>query len=169
MLSFSGILQAGNRNMNESVEALSFGAELVTFATNHFIMTMIWVLGFGYLIWLQINIMIDGIKSVDHNKMAYLMNSKGMGIVDIRSGEEYRKGHIPGSVSVEVSEIEKQNFSLIEKYRNSGVVIVGKTYGDSEAYNCAKVLKKNGFKNTFLLDGGILDWNGSGLPTATGK
>lgn len=155
--------------MNETAEALSLGTELMNFATNHFLMTIIWVMGFGYLIWLQINIMIDGIKSVDHNKMAFLMNSQGVGIVDIRSSDDYKKGHIPGSVSVTVSEIEKQNFSLIEKYRNAGVVIVGKTYGDTEAYNCAKVLKKNGFKNTFLLDGGILDWNGSGLPTATGS
>ncbi len=146
-------------------ESMEFWPEIQEFITNHYIMTAIWIIILGYLIWLQINIIVDGIKSVDANKMATLVNHNGAGVIDIRKAEDFRNGHIPGSISVAVSEIEKKNFAAIEKFKNNGIIIVGKTFDDPEAYNCAKLLKKEGYKDTFTLEGGILDWNSRGMPT----
>jgi hypothetical protein len=52
----------------------------------------------------------------------------------------------------------------IEKFKNNLIVIVSHTNDDILAYNCAKALKKDGYKNTFLLRGGMLDLQSKCIP-----
>lgn len=147
------------------MESLGISLEdIIAFAKVHYYITGGWIICFGYLIWLQFTIMIDGVKFVNFNKATTMVNHEGAAFVDIRANEEYKKEHIYGSLDIPATDILGGVLTRLEKYKDCGVVIVSQNNDDIQAYNCAKALKKAGYKNTFLLTGGILDLKNSNVP-----
>lgn len=77
-------------------------------------------------------------------------------LLDIRTPQEYKQGHIPNSTLIDIynpsfiNEIQKldrvKNYYL---YCRSG----------SRSYQAGQIMKKLGFKNVYNLRSGILDWN----------
>ncbi|MGN1394541.1 MAG: rhodanese-like domain-containing protein [Succinivibrionaceae bacterium] len=138
--------------------------EVVLFAQNHYVYSLIWVVSLIWIFWIQINLWIDNIKVVDQIKSIFLVNNEGYVYLDVRTSEEYKKGHIIDSIFISITELQEKKFNLLEKYKNVGIVVVGKDFDDINAYNSAKLLKKNGFKNVYLLDGGLYNWQCNNLP-----
>jgi len=115
------------------------------------------------------------------------MNNPSVIILDIRSVQEYKEGHIPGSVNLTFTawltmqknldcqlppedELNDTICSIgLQKYEN--VVIVGKT---STVLNCVNItrvawtLKYAGIKGLGILNGGFNSWLSKNLPIQTG-
>lgn len=146
------------------MEELDLYTEIVTYATHHQISTILWVIMFFYLLWLQFTIWKNGIKSVEAGVASMLYNHQGYGILDVRVKADYSAGHIVGSFLASVDDFKAGKFASTSKYVDKGLVIVGKDLDDPIAYNAACLLKKAGYKNTVILKGGMVDWVGRGLP-----
>jgi rhodanese-related sulfurtransferase len=83
--------------------------------------------------------------------------------VDIRLPEEYRRGHIPGSISIPAGQfaLQHENFLAV---RQAPVVIVS---GDPIRPVWAAALCRDlGFPRVFVLDGGLASWTAAGQPLA---
>lgn len=108
-------------------------------------------------------------------------------IVDIRKVEEYREGHIPGSVSLTYNAwrtMEKgitcqlppkddieENLSSVGIGQDSIVVIAGKTETDLDRAHPARVawtMKYAGISTVAILDGGYTRWTTEGRPVEKG-
>ena len=79
-------------------------------------------------------------------------NTPGAVLIDVRSAQEYRMGHIPGSRNVpvgEVSELKMNQDTPIYVYCQSG----------SRSRQAVRILKKLGCSNVTNL-GGINSWSG---------
>jgi rhodanese-related sulfurtransferase len=139
-------------------------AEIIAFAKLHYLIAGGWLVCLGYIIWLQINIIVDGIRFIDFNNATTMVNHDGATFVDIRSKEDFSKEHIHGSLDVLASDILEGMHTRIEKYKKHGIIVVSQNNDDTQSYNCAKVLKKAGYKNTFLLTGGILELKNNNIP-----
>lgn len=91
--------------------------------------------------------------SISGHKLLALMKNNHVTILDVRSPDEFNRGHIFGAVNIPVDELEIRHNEL----QPDKVIVTycGKGVGRSE--RAAKILLENG-KNAFWLEGGYLDW-----------
>ena len=86
-----------------------------------------------------------------------LTDKKGT-ILDVRTLEEFEISRIPNSKNIDF--YNPQNFMLeIEKLDKDNNYYIYCRTGVRSANSCA-LMKELGFKNTFNLVGGIVEWNG---------
>ncbi|MFZ6044231.1 rhodanese-like domain-containing protein, partial [Vibrio natriegens] len=90
-----------------------------------------------------------GYKYVTPNEATALINRENGVFVDIRSRDEYRGGHIAGSLHILPSQIKEQNYGELENHKNAPIIVVCKT--GQTAQESANLLHKAGFDNVNLL------------------
>jgi len=79
--------------------------------------------------------------------------SRNAVFLDVRTPEEYREGHIPGSVLIPLSELDKK---YAQVPADKPVLIVCRSGNRSMQANL--LLQKYGLSNTRSIKGGMLDW-----------
>ncbi|MEI8307182.1 MAG: rhodanese-like domain-containing protein [Chloroflexales bacterium] len=81
--------------------------------------------------------------------------------VDVRSGNDYAAGHIPGAVSITTKDLDTRIKAL-----PAGSVII--TYGDSarpdSGQRGAQIFMDQGYPTMIALEGGFQDWEKAGNP-----
>lgn len=84
-------------------------------------------------------------------------------LIDLRSPEEAKEGHIPGAVSVPAAELAtaKDRFPADK----SAVIIL---YSDNDRADAFKTVREWGYKDTSLLHGGIGSWKKAGNQVVKG-
>ena len=80
-------------------------------------------------------------------------NSTNFTIIDVRSSEEFSRGHIPEAVNVSNNNL----FDFIIERRNEQIVLVSAS-GQSAAYFTA-LMRSYGVENIFALKFGMASWN----------
>lgn len=107
-----------------------------------------------------------GYKSLRPGELTSLINRDNALVVDLSATGDFEKGHIPGSRNVTLSQFDPEN-KILSAAKSLPVVMVcrsGQTSGGA-----AKRLKKAGFENVFLLEGGIAAWQAADLPLVKGR
>lgn len=107
-----------------------------------------------------------GFKTLAPAGLTALVNRENALVVDLRPSAEFEKGHIPGSKNVQMSQFDPENKQLTAA-KALPIVLVCKT-GQS-ASDAAKRLKKAGFEQVHVLDGGIGGWQQAELPLVKGR
>jgi len=87
-------------------------------------------------------------------------------IVDVRNASKVSKGHIAGAVAYTTTELKKAK-SKFPKAKSAPIII----YSDSEkqARAAFKTIRKWGYKNASVLDGGVKSWQTAGNKLVSGK
>lgn len=83
-------------------------------------------------------------------------------LIDVRTPEEHREAHIPGSILMPLSTLEE-----VTKLPDGGRVILYCRSG-IRSRTALKVLSDKGFKGLSDLDGGIIAWAASGGEVVSG-
>jgi thioredoxin 1 len=105
-------------------------------------------------------------QNIDAKKFQELTLSENGVIVDVRTSQEYSRGHIEGSTLISVSDREFVNkISLLQK--NKPVYLYCLT--GSRSRSAANYMAKIGFSKVYNLQRGIIDWNHCGFPTVQSK
>lgn len=85
-------------------------------------------------------------------------------IIDVRTPEEFSKGHLPNAVNVDWN---NKNFDTqiaqLDKSKNYFIYCLS----GSRSADASENLMKKGFKKGYELEGGILKWRAAGLPQVT--
>lgn len=81
-------------------------------------------------------------------------------VLDVRPAEEYAAGHVPGAVSLPVTELRRR---LKELPKNKEIVAYCRGSFCAFAPEAARYLEKKGYRAR-LLDAGLPDWEAAGLP-----
>jgi rhodanese-related sulfurtransferase len=81
-------------------------------------------------------------------------------VLDVRPVEEYAAGHIPGAVSIPVTELKRR---LKELPQNKEIVAYCRGSFCAFAPEAARYLHEKGFR-THVLAAGLPDWEAAGLP-----
>ena len=84
-------------------------------------------------------------------------------VLDVRPSEEYRAGHIPGALSVPLSELRKR---LAELPKNREVVAYCRGPYCVMAIDAVNLLRKKGFK-AHRMEQGVADWRARGWRVET--
>tara|TARA_B100000212_G_C27317043_1_gene508404 strand:- start:33 stop:737 length:705 start_codon:yes stop_codon:yes gene_type:complete len=102
---------------------------------------------------------------VSANKFSEIIsNDKSVIIIDVRTPDEFNKGHLKNSLNVNwFDENFDENLNIFSK--DLPVMVYCLSGGRSSKAN--ERIKSLGFKNVYELDGGILEWRKNKLPEAT--
>jgi rhodanese-related sulfurtransferase len=82
-------------------------------------------------------------------------------IIDIRTPEEYAKGHIPNAINVNwlSGEFEKQSVAL-----DPALPVLLYCLGGGRSASATLKMKEMGFREIYELEGGLLKWRAAGMP-----
>lgn len=131
--------------------------QLIEFSLNHWEMVAVFIAIAATLIFVETR---GGARTVTAAAATNLINDKEAVVVDIRPANEFRTGHLTGSINIPSAKL-KDSSNTLEKYKSSPIILVcknGMTAGSS-----AKELIKSGF-DVYKLQGGVTEWQSAGLP-----
>lgn len=137
--------------------------EYIEFASKNAALSLAWVGILGFLIYSLITTTLSKVKVVNNHQATTLMNKEDAVIVDTRSAEEYRKSHILNAINVTVADITANKLALIEKYKNTPIIVMCDTGMSST--KAANQLVKADFTTVYTLSGGMVSWKDANLPT----
>ncbi len=112
----------------------------------------------GALAWPALN---RGKGNLSTLQATQLMNQGKVQVLDVRGHDEYAAGHLRQAKHIPVDQIEARAGEL-DKSRP--VLVVCQT--GMRARRGASQLRRAGFAEVFILDGGYAEWQSQGLPTA---
>jgi rhodanese-related sulfurtransferase len=97
------------------------------------------------------------VKNVS-SKEAYelIKSNKELVVIDVRTVQEYKSGHISGAKSIPVNEISSRTGEL-NSYKEKPVLVHCASGGRSGA--AVRILVKAGFKNIYHMNHGLTSWN----------
>ena len=82
-------------------------------------------------------------------------------LLDVRSEEEYREGHIPGAINIPHDDIVSY-LASIDDYKDKPVIVYCRS--GRRAKLAMKELESRQFNNVRHLEGDMLGWNETDLP-----
>lgn len=136
--------------------------EYSEFIASHPILTMAWFGLAGALIYSYIQSGLSKVKTINSNEATQLMNRESAIVVDIRSADEFRKGHITDAKNLPLEKIQDKKFSGIENKKQSPIIVVCESGMRSSA--AAKKLTAAEFERVYNLRGGMSQWQADKLP-----
>lgn len=103
----------------------------------------------------------EGVSLVDSNKFETQMKEPTSQIVDVRTSAEFSEGHIANAVNMDVTSDDfESKIATLDKEKP--VMVYCKSGGRSA--KAAAILRDNGFKQVYDLDGGMIGWNDANKP-----
>lgn len=102
-----------------------------------------------------------GATKISPGQLPQIQARQSAVVVDVRSKDEYDKGHIEQSVSLPVESMA-DNLKKLNKHRGKPLIIICKN--GARASKAASILKKNEFSDLYVLDGGVTSWSKENLP-----
>ena len=128
------------------------------FAANHYILVSAFFLLWTLFFFLESR---RGSLAVSPQGATSLVNREDGMIIDVRDEDEYRQGHIAGSINVPLAKLNERSGEL-EKYRDKPVILVCKL--GNQATHAGRQLQQQGFARLYRLRGGIQGWRADSLP-----
>jgi len=107
-----------------------------------------------------------GYKSLKPAELTRMINAGDAVVIDLSATSDFEKGHIVGSRNVQPAQLTPAH-KLLASARQSPVVLLCRT-GNASA-TAAKALKKAGFEQVYVLDGGLPAWQAADLPLVKGR
>ena len=102
----------------------------------------------------------DSLEPITLNELQTRMQANQVVVLDVRPVEEYRSGHIPGAISVPLSELKKR---LGEVPRKREVVAYCRGPYCVLSADAMAVLRRSGYRAVRLQEG-FPEWKAAGLP-----
>lgn len=141
--------------------------EYIAFFQENMIMSVVWV---GLVVALIMNIVktsTAAYKEITAGDTTQKINRENGVVADIRSKDEFKKGHITEAVHILPSDIKAGNFGSLENRKADPIIVVCKT--GQTAQESANLLVKAGFEQVFVMKNGLVTWSDANLPLVRGK
>ncbi|MCH8542525.1 MAG: rhodanese-like domain-containing protein [Alcanivorax sp.] len=128
------------------------------FAANHYILVSAFFLLWTAFFYTESR---RGSRPVSPQMATTLVNRNDGVIVDLRDEDDFRKGHIAGSINVPYGKISDR-VSELARYKDKPVILVCSL--GSHASLAGRQLKNEGFIELHRMRGGIQGWRNDNLP-----
>lgn len=143
------------------MEQLTLAEQIQQFAANHTLMVVAWIALFIAVVFNLYKGATSKIKVVTNAEATQLINKQDGIIIDVRSDDEFKAGHIIDSHHLLPSEIKGNKLNTIEKYKARPIIVADNN--GLTAQSLANTLAKQGF-NAHALKEGIAGWRAANLP-----
>lgn len=124
------------------------------------LLTILMIVLIGYMVLPKILIKFNNnVKNVSGKDVALLIrNTKNLVIIDVRTKNEYKSGHINGSNLMPVNEIASR-ITELEKFRGKPILVHCASGGRSP--KAVNILLKNKFAPIYHMNHGLSGFNGT--------
>jgi rhodanese-related sulfurtransferase len=130
------------------------------FITKNIFLIAIALVSGGMLLWPLLRKGVGG-PWVNTLEATQLINRNDALVIDLRSAEEYAKGHILGAKNLPLEELERRSGEL-ERHKKKPVIV--HCADGNRAGGGVAALRKLGFASVSNLSGGYAAWQQAGLP-----
>ena len=130
------------------------------FITKNIFLVLVALVSGGMLVWPLLRRGTGG-PWVNTLEATQLINRSDALVIDLRTADEYAKGHILGAKNIPLADLERRRGEL-EKHKAKAVIVHCAT--GSSAGGGVALLRKNGFASVHNLAGGYAAWQAAGLP-----
>lgn len=141
--------------------------EIMQFVGRNTFVSLTWIVLFVAVVVMTFRSLFSKTNVIARTQAIAMINKEEAIVVDLRTREEFRRGHIIDSINLTPSEIKDNNLGELEKHKQKSVIMVSAS--GMEAGKPAEQLAKHGFEKVFVLKEGIAGWAGENLPLARGK
>ncbi len=135
--------------------------QYVEFAGNHPIVVVIWVGLLLAIIVSYVQSLFSKIKFVSPTELTLQVNREDALVLDIRSNDDFKRGHITGARNIPLAQLSTQ-ISSLEKAKDAPIIVV--CQAGMSAQGAAKQLSAAGFSRVSVLSGGMGKWAEASLP-----
>lgn len=135
--------------------------QYLEFAGNHPYLSLAWVGILLLLLVTWVQSLLSKMQFVTPTELTLKVNREDAVILDIRSVDDFKKGHITGARNVPLAQLKDQLASL-EKDKTKPVIVV--CQAGMSAQGAAKQLLAGGFNQVAVLRGGMGKWLEASLP-----
>ncbi|CAG9295515.1 rhodanese-like domain-containing protein [Celerinatantimonas diazotrophica] len=136
--------------------------QIIEFIQLHALLCLLWVVLLVAVIYSFVMPLMSKAKGISYQRLTQIVNKEDGVVFDIRSADQYRKGHISGAVNVPQSQLKSGPYAAYEKYQQLPVIVTCDV--GNQAGMIARKLAKSGFEKVFYLQGGMNAWTGANLP-----
>ena len=102
-------------------------------------------------------------KRVSTLELTQLLNRGKTAVVDVRTPEEFAKGHLRDAKNIPLADLSSR-IGELDKSKGKTIVVV--CQAGVRADKAVKQIAAAGFDDVVSLDGGVQAWQAAGLPTA---
>lgn len=141
--------------------------EIMQFVSRNMLLSLVWIALLVAVVVMTFKGLFSKSKVIARSQAITLINKEEAVVVDLRTREDFRKGHIIDSINLTPSEIKDNNLGELEKHKQKPVIIVSAS--GMESGKPAEQLTQYGFEKVFVLKEGIAGWADENLPLARGK
>lgn len=141
--------------------------EIMQFVGRHPVLAIAWVALLAAVLFTTFKGLMSKVKVINRGEATRLINKEDAIVVDLRQRDDFRKGHIAGSVNVLPNDIKANNVGELEKHKAQPIIVTDGT--GVQAMESANALIKSGFVQVYILKEGIAGWSGENLPLVRGK
>lgn len=134
--------------------------DILSFIQNHWMLTAALVIIFVLLLVTELIRQRHGAKRLSPLQATQLINHQDAVIIDVRSTDAFKTGHIVGAISVPFAELENKSKKL-EKYKSRPIILV--CAAGLESARATTLLMKQGLSAS-ILAGGIRSWRDAEMP-----
>ncbi len=131
---------------------------LLEFAMNHYVLVSAFFVLWAVFFSLESR---RGGQSVSPQQATNMVNREDARIVDLRDADEFRQGHIAGSVNIPMSQLAER-IAELDKHKDNPVILVCKM--GTSASLAGRQLRARGFARVARMQGGIQGWRADNLP-----
>ncbi len=144
--------------------------EIIQFINKHPMLSLAWITLLIAVIILSFKSLFSKIETISCTKAIELINKEEAITIDLRSREDFHKGHIINSINLTTSEIKRNNIEKLEKlekYKKKPIILI--SVNGIKEYKSAEQLVNYGFERVFILKEGITGWSSENLPLVKRK
>ncbi|OGT52083.1 MAG: hypothetical protein A3F17_08265 [Gammaproteobacteria bacterium RIFCSPHIGHO2_12_FULL_41_15] len=135
--------------------------QFAAFVVNHWVLWLMFVLISAVLFLYEMNTKSGRGHKVSPQDAVQLINRKHAIVLDIRSEDEFKRGHIINSIFMPIDELESR-LSKLKKNKAKPVLLV--CTAGLRVEKVAKALVEQQFENVYVLAGGLTAWKQANCP-----
>jgi len=141
--------------------------EIMQFVSRHPVLSITWIALLVAVLFTTFKCLASKVKVITRGEATRLINKEDAVVVDLRQRDDFRKGHIAGSINLLPAEVKANNVGELDKHKNKPVIVTDAS--GMQAQESANALLKAGFEQVYVLKEGIAGWSGENLPLVRGK
>ena len=130
-------------------------------------LSLAWVGLFIAVIVMTIKAGFSRTQNINSQQLTMMINREDAKVIDVRSKDEFKKGHIVNAINVPMADIKNNQITTLEKWKDSPIILVCNAGVTSS--QAAQMLVKKGFEKLFSLKGGMGDWQTANMPVQRSK
>lgn len=136
--------------------------EYIVFFQQNMILSLIWAVLLIAVIVTSIKSATAKYKTITPAQATDLINRQNGVVIDLRSKDEFKVGHITDAKNLTIADIKANQVSALYQDKSTAIILVCKT--GQTSVEAANLLIKEGFENVNLLKNGISGWMEASLP-----